>query len=240
MAGNVWVVAEHWKGTISDATYELLALGRGLADSLGVRLEAVLLGHGVRGLAASLGAADAVLYVDHPALADATGRAGQPGAGRARLGPRSRGDPGADHQRQLGPARAAARAPGCAPRQLLPGCRGDRRRAAGQEPALRREDGRDGGGRARARGAGRPAGDEARRGGPQRRGASRRGGVRRPRRRLRRAPARRTRSPRRATSTSPSRTCSSRWAGASATRPTSRWPRTWPMRSAGPCAGRAP
>ncbi len=74
MAGNVWVAAEHWRGTISDATYELLALGRSLADSLGVRLEAVLLGHGVRGLAASLGVADAVLYVDHPVLADATGQ----------------------------------------------------------------------------------------------------------------------------------------------------------------------
>jgi electron transfer flavoprotein alpha subunit len=73
MAGNVWVVADHWKGTISEATYELLALGRSLADSLGVRLEAVLLGHGARGLAASLGTADAVLYVDHPVLADATG-----------------------------------------------------------------------------------------------------------------------------------------------------------------------
>jgi electron transfer flavoprotein alpha subunit len=73
MAGNVWVVAEHWKGTISDATGELLAVGRGLADALGVRLEAVLLGHGVRDLAASLGPADGVLYVDHPTLADATG-----------------------------------------------------------------------------------------------------------------------------------------------------------------------
>jgi electron transfer flavoprotein alpha subunit len=73
MAGNVWVVAEHWRGTISDATGELLALGRSLADPLGVRLEAVLLGHGVRGLAASLGPADTVLYADHPTLADATG-----------------------------------------------------------------------------------------------------------------------------------------------------------------------
>jgi len=73
MAGNVWIVAEHWKGTITDATHELLAMGRGLADALGVHLEAVLLGHGIRGLAASLGPADAVLYVDHPTLADATG-----------------------------------------------------------------------------------------------------------------------------------------------------------------------
>lgn len=73
MTGNVWVVAEHWRGTISDATGELLALGRSLADSLGTRLEAVLLGHRMRGLAASLGPADTVLYVDHPTLADATG-----------------------------------------------------------------------------------------------------------------------------------------------------------------------
>lgn len=73
MAGNVWIVAEHWRGAVSDATYELLALGRGLADSLGVRLEAVLLGHGMRGLAETLSPADGVLYVDHPTLADATG-----------------------------------------------------------------------------------------------------------------------------------------------------------------------
>ncbi|MCU0294271.1 MAG: hypothetical protein MUF10_20180, partial [Thermoanaerobaculaceae bacterium] len=73
MTGNVWIVADIWRGTVSDATHELLALGRRLADSLGVRLEAVLLGQGMRGLAASLGPADAVLYVDHPTLADASG-----------------------------------------------------------------------------------------------------------------------------------------------------------------------
>ncbi len=48
MAGNVWVVAEQWKGSISDATYEALALGRELAAGLGARLEAVLAGHGAR------------------------------------------------------------------------------------------------------------------------------------------------------------------------------------------------
>jgi electron transfer flavoprotein alpha subunit len=73
MAGNVWVAAEHWKGAVSDATRELLDLGRTLADALGVRLEAVLLGPGVRELAATLGPADTVLYADHPGLADATG-----------------------------------------------------------------------------------------------------------------------------------------------------------------------
>lgn len=73
MTGNVWVVADHWKGAISDVTYEVLALGRGLADALGVRLEAVLLGQGVRDLAGTLGLADAVICVDHPALAEAPG-----------------------------------------------------------------------------------------------------------------------------------------------------------------------
>jgi electron transfer flavoprotein alpha subunit len=73
MAGNVWVVAEPWKGTISDATLELMALGRHVADALGVHLEAILLGRGVRELAASLSPADTVLYVDHPTLADDTG-----------------------------------------------------------------------------------------------------------------------------------------------------------------------
>jgi electron transfer flavoprotein alpha subunit len=73
MAGNVWIVAEQWKGSISDATFEALALGRDLANGLGVRLEAVLLGHGVRDLAASLGRADTVIYIDALALAEGTG-----------------------------------------------------------------------------------------------------------------------------------------------------------------------
>ncbi len=75
MTGNVWVVAEQWKGAVTDATRELLAIGRDLADGLGVRLEAVLIGHGVRGRAASLAPADAVLHVDLPVLADAAGPA---------------------------------------------------------------------------------------------------------------------------------------------------------------------
>jgi electron transfer flavoprotein alpha subunit len=73
MSGNVWVVVDHWKGAVSDVTFETLALGRGVADALGVRLEAVLLGQGIRELSGSLGVADAVLYVDHPALADSVG-----------------------------------------------------------------------------------------------------------------------------------------------------------------------
>jgi electron transfer flavoprotein alpha subunit len=70
MAGNVWVLAEHWRGHLSDVTFELLALGRELASGLGSPLEAILLGHQARGLAAELGAVDGVLYVDHPSLAE--------------------------------------------------------------------------------------------------------------------------------------------------------------------------
>jgi electron transfer flavoprotein alpha subunit len=72
MSGNIWILAEHWRGQLSEITFEMLALGRELADGLSVPLEAVLLGHDAKGLAQELGAADKVLYVDDPALADPT------------------------------------------------------------------------------------------------------------------------------------------------------------------------
>jgi electron transfer flavoprotein alpha subunit len=70
MAGNVWVLAETWRGQVSESTFELLALGRELAAALGAPLQAVLLGHGVKPLAAELGAAESVLLADDPALAE--------------------------------------------------------------------------------------------------------------------------------------------------------------------------
>src|SRR3989304_4676465 len=70
MAGNVWVLAETWRGQVSETTYELLALGRELAAELGVPLQAVLLGHQVKSLTPQLGAAESVVLVDHPALAE--------------------------------------------------------------------------------------------------------------------------------------------------------------------------
>jgi len=70
MAGDIWVIAEHWKGQVSDPVFELLVLGREVAQALGCPLRAVLLGHGAAGLAAQLGAADGVLYADGAALAE--------------------------------------------------------------------------------------------------------------------------------------------------------------------------
>ncbi len=70
MSGKIWVVAEQWRGKLSEITFESLALGREVADGLGAPLEAVLLGHNVKGLADSLGVADSVTYVDHSGLAE--------------------------------------------------------------------------------------------------------------------------------------------------------------------------
>jgi len=70
MSGKIWVVAEQWRGKLSEITFESLALGREVADGLGVPLQAVLLGHNVKNLAGALGLADSVIYIDHPALAE--------------------------------------------------------------------------------------------------------------------------------------------------------------------------
>ena len=68
MAQDIWVLAEQWRGQISDITYELLALGNELANALGVKLEAVLLGKQVKPLAQNLGKASSVLCLEHDAL----------------------------------------------------------------------------------------------------------------------------------------------------------------------------
>jgi electron transfer flavoprotein alpha subunit len=67
---GVWVFCEQIGGEIARVGYELLGSGRGLADSLGEPLVAVLLGHGLKDKAKSLilHGADGVIYVDHPEL----------------------------------------------------------------------------------------------------------------------------------------------------------------------------
>jgi len=69
MAGEIWCLAEQWKGSLSDATFEALALGRELSDALQVQLQAVLLGHAQRAMADKVFGVDRVLYVDNPAFA---------------------------------------------------------------------------------------------------------------------------------------------------------------------------
>jgi electron transfer flavoprotein alpha subunit len=63
---HILVVAEHLKGGIADVTYELL----GKARELGGEVTVALLGSGMEAAASSLGAADKVVHVDHPLLAD--------------------------------------------------------------------------------------------------------------------------------------------------------------------------
>ncbi len=69
-AGEVWVFAEQHEGEIADTPLELMSKGRELADTLGVKLAAVLLGDDVAPLAARLGhfGADKVYVAQHELL----------------------------------------------------------------------------------------------------------------------------------------------------------------------------
>lgn len=69
--GEVWVFAEQSGGKVATVTYELLGEGRKLADALGVKLAAVLLGSGTEAMARALGerGADRVYVADLPELA---------------------------------------------------------------------------------------------------------------------------------------------------------------------------
>ncbi|MGN0832677.1 MAG: electron transfer flavoprotein subunit alpha/FixB family protein [Kiritimatiellia bacterium] len=68
--GEVWVFAEQEEGKLADIAFELLGKARELADKLGVKVGAVLMGSGVEPCAAPLvaGGADVVHLVDDPAL----------------------------------------------------------------------------------------------------------------------------------------------------------------------------
>ena len=70
MADKVWVLAEQWRGDVTEVAREMLTLGREVASGAGASLEAVLLGHDCWETAAALPEADAVLYASHPAFAD--------------------------------------------------------------------------------------------------------------------------------------------------------------------------
>ncbi|MDO8805084.1 MAG: electron transfer flavoprotein subunit alpha [Elusimicrobiota bacterium] len=67
---DVWVFCEQKKCVVQSISFELLGEGRKLADKLGVKLCAVILGSGIEALAEELAerGADRIYLVDHPAL----------------------------------------------------------------------------------------------------------------------------------------------------------------------------
>src|SRR6266702_595910 len=65
---DVFVIAEHLEGKLSDVTFEMLGKARSIAPTLGGRAVAVLLGHDVTALAEQLGVADQVLYLEDDGL----------------------------------------------------------------------------------------------------------------------------------------------------------------------------
>lgn len=73
MKRDILVLTEHWGGEVDTVTYQMLARGRQLADSLEVELIALVLGHQVGGLTAALEdkGMDTILVVDEPGLAQA-------------------------------------------------------------------------------------------------------------------------------------------------------------------------
>ncbi len=76
MNPDIYVLIEHLRGRVTDMSCVMLGAARPLAGTTGGQVVAVLLGHNAQGLAANL-AADQVLYVDHPALAEFTSDAYQ-------------------------------------------------------------------------------------------------------------------------------------------------------------------
>jgi len=76
MSQDIYVAIEHLRGQVADISYVMFAAARVLAQGTGGSVVGVLLGHGARELASDL-AADRVLSVDHPTLADFTSDAYQ-------------------------------------------------------------------------------------------------------------------------------------------------------------------
>lgn len=72
MASGMWIFANQKKGQISSSAFELLNIGRKLADQLGQPLTAVLFGHNVKDAAAQLTAhgADRAIVADDQALGE--------------------------------------------------------------------------------------------------------------------------------------------------------------------------
>ena len=72
MGQEIFVVAEHLKGALTDPTFEALGAARNLADALGGSVVGVVLGENAEEMGRALAAADRVLAVEHPALSGFT------------------------------------------------------------------------------------------------------------------------------------------------------------------------
>ena len=70
MNGEIVVVIETLRGEIADISYTMLAAGRELADGLGTKLTALVIGNNTADLAAKLGKADRAVCVEHANLAE--------------------------------------------------------------------------------------------------------------------------------------------------------------------------
>ena len=69
MTNDIFILAEHLNGRVSDISYEMVGKAKHLAPVFGGKAIAILLGSGAQSLAESIGA-DTVLTIDDPALAD--------------------------------------------------------------------------------------------------------------------------------------------------------------------------
>ena len=76
MNQDLYVVIEHLRGQVAEISYVMLAAAHDLAKATGGKVAAVLLGKNAQGLAGNL-AADRVLSLDHPALAEFSSEAYQ-------------------------------------------------------------------------------------------------------------------------------------------------------------------
>ncbi len=68
MPGPILILAEHLKGEIADITFEMLGVGRKVADDLKTQLYAVVLGNNISSVSSQLGMADSVFVLDNPQL----------------------------------------------------------------------------------------------------------------------------------------------------------------------------
>ena len=77
MSQDIAVIVEHLEGKIAGVSFEMLGQGRELAKSTGGKLVALAAGQGIAALAKELGAADAVVLCQSPALEHYTPEAHQ-------------------------------------------------------------------------------------------------------------------------------------------------------------------